>query len=168
MTGPWLDPQTTTYSGSAYAWKGNFSKPMRALEISALGAKGDWPQGITLKFGVFTVAGGVITAVVHKSAGVTLPPALDVNPSASRIWEILDPPWPLDAGTLYLIMVGRSDGADAYALPVSYPGSIHPAPFPSHETTIGSGRVAKADPLVGDPVNTLAGTVSLLATWKFT
>ncbi|MBA7569735.1 hypothetical protein ES708_11476 [subsurface metagenome] len=168
MTGPWLNPETTTYSTSAYAWKGNYAKPMRALALSALGAKGDWPQGITLKFGVFTVAGGVITAVVHKSTGVALPPALDINPSASRVWEILDPPWALDAGTLYLIMVGRSDGADDYALPVAYPEGIHPAPFPAHETALSTGRIAKADPLVGDSVNHYVATVGLLATWSFT
>lgn len=168
MTGPWLNPETLFYSSSAYAWKGNFAKPIRALEISALGAKGDWPQGITLKFAVFTVAGGVITAVIHESAGVTLPPALDVNPSAARIWETFDPPWALDAGTLYLISVGRTDGANNYPLPVAYPATIHPPPFPAHEAVNGTGRVAKANPLVGDPVNLAAGTISLLATWSFT
>ncbi len=168
MTGPWLNPETTAWSASAYAWKGNYAKSMRPITLHALGAKGDWPQGITLKFGVFTVAGGVITAVVHKSPGVTLPATLDVTPSASRVWEILDPPWALDAGTLYLIMVGRSDGADNYALLVAGPAVIHPAPFPAHETALGMGRVAKADPLVGDAVNTVAGTAGLLATWSFT
>ena len=168
MTASWLNPETPNYSTSAYAWKGNYCKPMRALQISALGAKGDWPQGIHLKFGVFTVAEGVITAIVHKSSGITLPAILDVNPSASRVWETFDPPWALDADTLYLIMVGRSDGTDTYALPITYPDGIHPAPFPAHETATGTGRVAKADPLVGDPVNHYLGTIGLLATWSFT
>jgi len=168
MTGSWLNAETTGYSAAAYAWKGCFAKPMQATTLHALGAKGDWPQGITLKFGVFTVAGGVIVAVIHKSPGVTLPAALDVNPSASRVWEIFDPPWALDAGTLYLIMVGRSDGADNYALPISGTTPTHPAPFPAHESASQYGRVAKADPLVGDPVTTLAATAHLLATWSFT
>ncbi len=168
MTGPWLNPETPNYSTSAYAWKGNYAKPMRDIAIHALGAKGDWPQGIHLKFGLFTVAEGLITEVVHKSDGITLPAALDVNPSASRVWETFDPPWQLAAGTLYLIMVGRSDATDTYALPITYPDGIHPAPFPAHETATGTGRVAKADPLVGDPVNHYLGTIGLLATWSFT
>ena len=167
MTGSWLDAQTRDYSGSAFAWKGNFVKPMVSISIHALAAKGDWPQGITLKFGVFTVAAGVIAAVVYKSAGVVLPNPLDVNPSAARTWEVFSPSWDLAGGTLYLLAVGRSDGADNYALPISYPITLHPAPFSSHEAVTGTGRIAKADPLVGDAVNFFAlATAHILATWE--
>lgn len=168
MTGSWLDTEDPTYSTSPYPWKGNYAKPMRDLVLHALGAKGLWPQGIHLKFGVFTVAGGVVASVVHKSPGVTIPTPLDVDPSESRIWEAFDPPWALAAGTLYLIMVGRSDGADNFVLPVGYPADFQPAPFPAHENTTGSGRVAKADPLVGHAVDHYLGTAHLLATWEFT
>jgi len=168
MTGSWLNAETTSYSASAFAWKGNFVKPMVDISIHALAAKGDWPQGITLKFGVFTVAGGVVAAVVYKSAGVTLPNPLDVNPSQARIWEIFSPSWDLAGGILYLLAVGRSDGADNYALPVGSPAGINPAPFSAHENATGQGRIAKADPLVGDAVDTAAGTTHILVTWEVT
>jgi len=170
ITGSWLNAETTSYSASAYAWKGNFVKPMVDISIHALAAKGDWPQGITLKFGVFTVAGGVIAAVVYKSAGITLPNPLDVNPSEAKIWEAFSPSWNLVGGTLYLLIVGRSDGADNYALPVGYPAVANlPAPFAAHENAAGTGRIAKADPLVGDAVNILANsTVHILVTWEIT
>ncbi len=168
MTGSWLNPETTSWSTSGYAWKGNYVKPTKNITIAALGAKGNWPQGITLKFGLFTVEANLIAQVVYKSPGVTLPPILDVNPSNSRIWEVLDPPWQLIADTEYLLMVGRSDGADNWPCSVSGPTVIQPAPFPSHQTTKGFGRVGKADPQVGDPVNTMGATAGLLATWSFT
>lgn len=167
MFGSWLNPETETFSTSAFAWKGVFVKPMLDIAVHALGAKGDWPQAITLKYGLFTVAAGLIASVVYKSTGVTLPPVLDVNPSEARIWETFDPPWQLAGGVLYLLMVGRSDGADTYALPVSYPGTFESAPFPAHEQAVSSGRVAKADPLVGDPVDTTTGALHLSATWAY-
>jgi len=165
MTGSYLNAETEAYSAAAFAWKGNFVKPTVSISIHALAAKGDWPQGITLKFGVFTVAAGVVAAVVYKSAGITLPNPLDVNPSQARIWEVFSPSWDLAGGTLYLLAVGRSDGADNYALPISN-AAIKPAPFSAHENATGSGRIAKADPLVGDAVDTAAATYHILATWE--
>jgi len=167
ITGSYLNAESAGFSASAFAWKGNFVKPTVSISIHALAAKGDWPQGITLKFGVFTVAAGVIAAVVYKSAGVILPNPLDVNPSVARIWKVFSPPWDLVGGTLYLLAVGRSDGADNYALPVSALAVIHPAPFSAHESATGRGYIAKADPLVGDAVDIAAGvTVHILATWE--
>ena len=167
ITGSWLNADAIAYSTSAYAWKGNFVKPMLNLQIHALGAKGDWPQGISLKFGLFTVSDGLIASVIYKSTGFTLPAALDVNPSVARIWETLDPPWTLAADTMYLLMIGRTDGADNYTLPISYPTAIFAPPFAAHEIATLSGRVAKADPTVGDAVNTCAGTAHLHATWSY-
>lgn len=162
--------ESLTASSSAYAWKGNYLRPMFNVTLHALGVLGDWPQGITLKFGVFTVSGGAIASVLYKSTtGKTLPATLDTNPSWSFVWEELDSPVALTAGTLYLVAAGCSSGAGSYALPVVYPNNVANGPFPIHEQATGSGRCAAADPDIGTAVDNYApGVVALEAMWSYT
>lgn len=165
-TGSYLNAERAGYSISLYAWKGNIFKAFQAMKFHAIGAKADIPQGITVKFGLFTEAAGLIASVVYKSDPIAIPAVLDVNPSECRVWAYPDPPWEIAANTTYFLMVGRTDGADNYAFPLSSALLYPPAPFPAHEVNPGWCRCAKADPQVGDVVESGAGGSHLLVTWE--
>jgi hypothetical protein len=142
----------TTFSSSAFACKGY---PFRALEgftISRVGTRLDATIGHTYKGHVFEIdASNVITALIAETADV---PASGTV--AGPYIGDLTSPAAMVAGTRYVIAWSRTDGGDAFALPMAGSASaLNMIGLPQYAFGIVAAvnawcRVAKAAPAVSD------------------
>lgn len=102
-------------SSSANATKGCMFTPSRDLKLYGLYFCGDLTAGGTYRAYVATISGGAIATLTN---GADVVPGTSVTDSA-----VLLPfatPVTLTSGTAYALMVGRRDGADNFALPVTF------------------------------------------------
>lgn len=146
--------RNTNRSNSSYAWKGNEFTPDFDVEIYAIAFYGGLAATATYQAAVVTgtgTAGNVAT--ITKSNSITMPSGAESD--GGWLWLEFATPVTLTAGSTYGLLVGRTDGADTYVLPVPYNGttsSIGAVPIPgiSHGRT---WRIAKANPAVGDAID---------------
>lgn len=155
----WSYRENSSLSTSAFSWKGNRFTPDKDVDIYAL-----CYYGTIVANGVYQAA--VITGTatpgnvnnVEKSAAHTVG-ASPASLLGAHIWLEFDPPVSLTAGTQYGLMVGRTDGADNYQLPVAFDGGTSanvavPMPGLSH----GNGwRVADASLDPGSTIDQATG-----------
>lgn len=146
-------------STSAYAWKGNEFTPDLTVEINAVAYYGTLVAGATYQAAIVTGTGspGNI-ATITKSASVTLPGTL-ASTDGGWIWLRFASPVTLTAGSVYGIMVGRTDSTDTYALPIpSTGGATSENAVPMTGMSHGRAfRLDKANPAVGDALNLTTG-----------
>ena len=139
-------------SSSGYAWKGNHVFPSQDIIIFGLAFYGSVVEGATYQGAIVTLDSGKI-ATITKTAAVTLPPSLQKT-DGNVIWLYFSEPQLLQSGGDYYLVVGRTDGSDTYALPVSFDANTTyqrlPIPAAQDNSYI---RIAKANPAVGDAVN---------------
>lgn len=146
--------RNTNRSNSLYAWKGNEFTPDFDTELYAIAFYGGIVATATYQAAVVTgtgTAGNVAT--ITKSNSITMPSGAESD--GGWLWLEFPTPILLTAGTTYGLLVGRTDGADTYVLPVPYNGtssSVGAVPIPgiSHGRT---WRIAKANPAVGDAID---------------
>ena len=149
----WSDARTASYDGGGQAFKGILIKPYQ--DDTILGVRGV----------VNAVNGATYAACV---AEFTTPSNI-VDPTTSPSWTasgagntVLDFPLSkqIAAGKQYLVMVGRTDGGDTYALPIRVAGGtqwVHPYPQ-THAVSC-----PHAAPANGDSCSTTLGVSAAIA-----
>lgn len=143
-------------SVSAFAWKGNEFTPNIDIVLYALGFYGTIVGSGVYKAAVMTGSGSPASTVdtVTFSASYTAPSS-PANLDGMIMWLEFGTPVTLTAGTVYGLMVGRTDSTDTYALPVPFnggAGSENAVQMPglSHGR---AWRIAKANPANGDTIS---------------
>lgn len=157
---PWLTDwsfRSSNRSTSAFAWKGNEFTPYVNIQLNAIAYYGTLVASAVYQAAVVTgtaTPGNIATIV--KSATVTLPGTLG-STEGGWLWLKFASPVTLTAGTVYGLMVGRTNSTDTYALPVAFNGSTtteNAVPM----TGLSHGRnwtIPKANPTVGDAITRL-------------
>ena len=143
-------------SGSAYAWKGNEFTPDMTIILYALGFYGTVVANGVYKGAVMTATGSPPSAVnaVTFSSSVTMG-ASPANLDGMCFWLEFGTPVTLTAGTIYGLMLGRTDSTDTYILPVPFNGGVAAEtavqmPGLSHGR---AWRIAKANPVSTDTID---------------
>lgn len=157
--------ESTTQSTSAYSWKGNLYTPGRNMQVYALQYRGDVVASGVYKAIVGTLSGTTIASILGESATFTVSASVS-DTDDHRIWLFFATPVALTADTKYFFMVGRTDGAADYALPVPF-NTDAPAPFDSNDGFAEGIRLAKVTPEVGDTISTTADNVSMGWLWSY-
>ncbi len=143
---------TAAFSASAFACKGY---PFRALEsftISRVGTRIDGTAGHTYKGHVFEIDGAqVITALIADTGDVA-----SKGSFAAPYVADLSSPAAIVADSRYVIAWSRTDGADAFAMPMAGSlATLNMIGLPAYQFDIVAGvnpwaRLAKAAPAVSD------------------
>lgn len=152
----WAYKGTGLASSSAFSWKGNRFTPDRAVLIYSMCYYGTLVANGVYQSAVITgTASPGNIATVTKSLSFTVG-ASPASLSPGFVW--LDFPYPvlLNVGTVYGLMLGRTDAADNYALPVYFNGGTTISnSVPMTGLSAGNGwRVADADLQVGSAIDT--------------
>lgn len=155
----WSFRDNTGLSTSSFAWKGNRFTPDVDVDIYALCYFGTIVAGATYQGAVITgtaTPGNVATATKTASHTVGGSPA---SLTGAHIWLEFSSPVRLTAGTQYGLMVGRTDGAGTYQLPVAFNGGAIPSnAVPMPGLSHGAGwRVADAALTVGSTIDQATG-----------
>ena len=147
--------RNSSRSSTLYAWKGNEFTPDLDVILYALGYFGEIVANGVYKAAVVTgtaTPGNVATITFSASYTVGASPA---SLDGGYFWLEFATPITLIAGSVYGLMVGRTDGSDTYGLPIPANGSVgaHNA-VPMVGLSHGNGwRIAKANPVAGDTIN---------------
>lgn len=137
-------------SGTAFATKGNYFKPLANTTLDSLVAYMTLVSGATYRARCYEVSGksttATITAIVDNGVDFVASAAVTLDTVRLRFSSTVN----LVAGTTYLLAVSRTDGANNYILPVgaNTGGAGQGFAFPC---TVGGGRgqIALASPVVG-------------------
>jgi hypothetical protein len=168
MITEWNNRASYSASGTAFAWKGQRFTPFRAIELHGIGWMGAVVAGATYQAAVTTESGGLI-ATITKSSTVTLPGTL-AGTDRVETWLPFATPVTLNSGTLYYLMVGRTDSTDTYALPISSTSStaVPSIAMPGFGGTNAGQypRIAKANPVVGDAIDLSQNAVPAMG-WMY-
>lgn len=164
----WSFRDSSTFSTSAFAWKGNRFTPDVDVDLYAICYFGTIVASGVYQAAVITGTGSPgNVATATKSATYTAP-AVPAATNGGYMWLEFSTPVRLTAGTTYGLMVGRTDGAGTYQLPILANGGTsahHAVPMPglSHGTT---WRVADAALTVGSAIDE-AGSNSIGSGFRF-
>lgn len=155
----WSFRDGTGLSTSSFTWKGNRFTPDVDVDLYAICYFGTIVANGVYQAAVITgtgTPGNIATATKSASHTVGASPASLLG---AHIWLEFSSPVRLTAGTQYGLMVGRTDGAGTYQLPVPFTGGTGahnavPMPGLSH----GAGwRVADASLTVGSAIDQATG-----------
>ncbi len=162
----WPPDMDSSFSGSAFAYKGNIITPLVNITISGVAAFMATVSGHTYRAGVYRIDGSDnIDEITAESA--TQGPGTEAN------GQVLLFPLTatLTAGSSYFIGVGRTDGGDTFVTPISvkdhgssdtlhYP-SMPITPFAQSTTFVDViATIGKAAPAISDAVTLTANTFS--------
>ncbi len=155
----WSFRDAQALSTSSYAWKGNRFTPDVDVDIYALCYFGTIVANGVYQAAVITgtaTPGNVATATKTASYTAGSSPATLLG---GHMWLEFATPVTLTAGTQYGLMVGRTDGAGTYQLPVNVNGGTNaanavPLVGLSHGTV---WRVADATLTIGTAINEAGG-----------
>lgn len=155
----WSFRDNTGLSTSSFAWKGNRFTPDVDVDIYAMCYFGTIVANGVYQAAVITgtaTPGNVATATKSASHTVGASPA---SLTGAHIWLEFSSPVRLTAGTQYGLMVGRTDGAGTYQLPVAFNGGAIPSnAVPMPGLSHGAGwRVADAALTVGSTIDQATG-----------
>jgi hypothetical protein len=168
MITEWNNRATYSASGTAFAWKGQRFTPFRAIELHGIGWMGAVVAGATYQAAVVTESGGLI-ATITKSSTVTLPGTL-AGTDRVETWLPFATPVTLLTGTLYYLMVGRTDSTDTTAFGISSTSStaVPSVAMPGFGGTNAGQypRIAKANPAVGDAIDLTQNAVPAMG-WMY-
>lgn len=148
----------STLSTTAFAFKGLIFKPGRTIAISALTAVGLLPTAQWYQAQIAQLNGLSTTPVIDaiwRGEPIENTYGADINQLLLPMTE----PVILSPGLYYALMVGRTDGAGNYVLPIIGPTAANTIafPYPIDGRFYGNCRIANADPDVGD---TLTATIA--------
>ncbi len=147
--------RNTSRSATNYAWKGNRFLPDIDVYLYALCYFGTVVANGVYQAAVVTGTGspGNVNTITF-SASYTVP-ASPATTDGGYMWLEFATPVLLSAGTIYGLMVGRTDAAGTYALPIPANGSISANNgVPMVGRSNGDGwRIAVAVPAPGDTIN---------------
>lgn len=147
--------RNTSRSSTSYAWKGNRFLPDIDVLLYALCYFGTVVANGVYQAAVVTGTGspGNVDTITF-SASYTVP-ASPATTDGGYMWLEFATPVLLSAGTIYGLMVGRTDAAGTYGLPIPANGSISANNgVPMVGRSNGDGwRIAVAVPAPGDTIN---------------
>lgn len=168
----WSFRDAQALSTSSFAWKGNCFTPDADVDLYAM-----CYFGTIVANGVYQAA--VITGVSNSAATpgnvATATKTTTYTAGASpatllggHMWLEFSNPVRLTAGTVYGLMVGRTDGTGTYQLPVNFNGGTNAGfAVPMVGLSHGTGwRVADAALTVGTAIN-VAGGNSMACGFRF-
>lgn len=142
------DWRSTTFSGSSYAFKGYVLEPLQTTSVNALLAVFNAILNATYKMVICELDGSdEIVAVVSSDELTAL--QTETQPFAFPVSTVMT------ANTRYAIMIGRTDDADDYAMPVYFGGAAN-FQWPCRQ--IKTARLASADPAIGQTINSPSST----------
>ncbi len=156
----WAWPQTMEATeASAFATKGNLVTPFDTINITKMGAVINTDAGATYKFYVFRLDGSdQIDEITAVSADIASPGTLTEHTLTADLTTTAV----LSAGSVYSVMVGRTDGADTFILRVQISITntvdiVYPMlPIELFAQTAGDPTnltlIAEAVPTIGDTV----------------
>jgi hypothetical protein len=155
-------PNGSTASGSAFAYKGQLFNPDVTIDVYEV-----WGWIVT------PVSGATYNAIIAQASSFSsTSPTIASVPSvgtavvngtgtvAAWFRIVFSSPVTLVAGTPYVIMFGRTDGGNTYALPLNGPAAtpIMQMQIPARPGFIA--RLASTTPANGNSLDTSAGTVT--------
>jgi len=147
--------RNTSRSATNYAWKGNRFLPDIDVYLYALCYFGTVVANGVYQAAVVTGTGspGNVNTITFSNSYTV--PASPATTDGGFMWLEFPTPVLLSAGTVYGLMVGRTDAAGTYALPIPANGSISANNgVPMVGRSNGDGwRIAVAVPAPGDAIN---------------
>lgn len=147
--------RNTSRSSTAYAWKGNRFLPDIDVLLYALCYFGTVVANGVYQAAVVTGTGspGNVDTITFSNSYTV--PASPATTDGGFMWLEFATPVLLTAGTVYGLMVGRTDAAGTYGLPIPANGSISANNgVPMVGRSNGDGwRIAVAVPAPGDTIN---------------
>ena len=147
--------RNTSRSATLYAWKGNRFLPDIDVILYALCYFGTVVANGVYQAAVVTGTGspGNVDTITFSNSYTV--PASPATTDGGYMWLEFPTPVTLTAGTVYGLMVGRTDAAGTYALPIPANGSISANNgVPMVGRSNGDGwRIAVAVPAAGDTIN---------------
>lgn len=155
----------TSYSGSAYAWKGFNFIADRTFNITNLSAiinatSGHKYRGSVIEYNAGLTIDAIVQTTAEITSGVTTRLVLQEPLGATAL---------IEEGKRYMIGWSRTDGTDTFGFPLALAKAatmfqgIPARWFALASTVETAGRVAKAVPAIGDTVNESSGAQFFMA-----
>lgn len=150
----------STLSTTAFAWKGLILRPGRDLAITGITMVGLFPTGAWYQAKVLELDGLSTTPTV-TAAWDGEPIECNYFSDINQLTLPMVAPAVIDPSKYYALMVGRTDGATNYVLPIVGPTAAQSTafPFPIEGRWWGNCRIASVNPVVGDVLTATTASI---------